>query len=94
MNTTSNLWQKAQARSEFYNVFSNPRRLLIVWALETREMSVGEIAETIHASLQNTSQHLHILKTQNIVASRREGQTIYYRIKDKENLEKCSILTK
>jgi DNA-binding transcriptional ArsR family regulator len=46
------------------------------------EMSVNEIAESIEASVQNTSQHLRLMKSSGILNTRRDGQTIYYRIAD------------
>ena len=46
------------------------------------EMSVNEIAEAIDASVQNTSQHLRLMKAASILDTRRDGQTIYYRIAD------------
>lgn len=47
-------------------------------------MSVNEIAETIGASVQNTSQHLRLMKAANILDTRRDGQTIFYRISDND----------
>jgi ArsR family transcriptional regulator len=55
-------------------------------------MSVSEIASAIDCSLQNTSQHLRLMKDKDILASRREGQTIYYRIKPNEFMEGCHLL--
>jgi len=56
--------------------------VLILRALSEREMSVGEIAAEVGTSMQNTSQHLHLMKERGILESRREGQTIYYRVTD------------
>jgi len=55
---------------------------LILWVLAKGEKSVGEIAAAVEASLQNTSQHLRLMKDRGILTGRREGQTIYYRIAD------------
>jgi ArsR family transcriptional regulator len=63
-----------------------------LWALETQEKSVGEIADTIGATLQNTSQHLRLMKDKGMLESRREGQTIYYRITDSELGTKCKLM--
>ncbi len=70
----------AERLAEIHSVFSNARRLLIFWELDGREMSVSEIAEHIGSSVQNTSQHLRLMKERNILTTRRDGQTIYYRI--------------
>ena len=72
---------KAERTAEFHRVLANPRRLRILWALERQEMSVGEIADAIGASLQCTSQHLRLMRERGMVGARREGQTIYYHIR-------------
>jgi DNA-binding transcriptional ArsR family regulator len=83
---------KAKMQAEFCQVFSNPIRVLILWSLMQQEMSVGDIAEEVDSSIQNVSQHLRRMKEYHLVRSRRDGQTIYYRI-DREILEKhCASL--
>jgi ArsR family transcriptional regulator len=57
------------------------------------EKSVTEIAEAIGASLQNTSQHLHLMKEKGILCSRREAQTIYYSLAKTNIAENCLLLT-
>lgn len=79
----------AQEQAGFCRVFSNARRVLILWALAEKELSVGAIAEEVGSSMQNVSQHLGVMKAHNIVSSRREGQTIYYRIERETLAEKC-----
>jgi ArsR family transcriptional regulator len=72
----------AEEQAEIHHIFSNARRILIMWLLESQEMSVGEIAEKIGATLQNTSQHLRLMKDKGLLVTRREGQMVYYRITD------------
>ena len=72
----------AKEHAEFHQVFSSERRILILWLLESDELPVSEIAERIGASIQNTSQHLRLMRDKGILDSRREGQTIYYSIKN------------
>ena len=79
----------AEEQANFCSVFSNARRIQILWALADRELSVGAIAEAVGSSLQNVSQHLSRMKDTNIVSSRREGQTIYYRIEREALTEQC-----
>jgi tRNA 2-thiouridine synthesizing protein A len=55
-------------------------------------MSVGDIAEAIESSLQNTSQHLRLMKDKGILASRRESHTVYYHAADHKLMEGCRIL--
>jgi DNA-binding transcriptional ArsR family regulator len=61
-------------------------------SLQTQEMSVGEIAEQIGATLQNTSQHLRLMKDKGFVKFRRDGQTVYYQLSPNLLSEKCMML--
>lgn len=72
----------AEQQAEICRVFANPTRVMILWALAKHERSVTEIAEAVDASLQSTSQHLRIMKKKKVLTSRRDGQTIYYRVSD------------
>jgi ArsR family transcriptional regulator, virulence genes transcriptional regulator len=82
----------AEEQAKFCSVFSNARRIQILWALADRELSVGAIAEAVGSSLQNVSQHLSRMKDYNLVSSRREGQTIYYRIERDALMAQCLSL--
>ena len=84
----------AVKQAELCKLFGNASRILILWSLSDRELPVTEIADEVGTSLQNTSQHLALLKEHNIVSARRDGQTIYYRIAENEWLKCCPILTK
>ncbi len=70
--------RQAAKCAEIHRLLANPRRLMMVWLLERRERSVGELADAIDASLQSTSQHLRMMREHGLVRSRREGQTIFY----------------
>jgi DNA-binding transcriptional ArsR family regulator len=75
--------QLAKERAEIYQVFSNDKRVLIFWLLaKNHQMSVNDLAKAIDSTVQNTSQHLRLMKAKNILDSTREGQTILYRIAD------------
>lgn len=78
----------AEKQAEFCRIFANPTRIMLLWTLGAQEKTVSEIAESIDASLSNTSQHLRIMKQSAVVTSRRDAQMIYYRICDNA-LTKC-----
>lgn len=82
----------AEKQAAICRVFGNSRRLLILWLLSKDELSVNEIAARAGSTLQNVSQHLNILKKAGIVTSRRDGQTIYYRVANEEYLNHCPAL--
>lgn len=86
------LLECARQQAEICKVFGNANRILILWALGDRELSVGDIAEAIDSSLQNTSQHLRLMKDKGILVSRREQHTIFYCVADHELMEGCRLL--
>lgn len=81
----------AEDRAEICSVFANAKRVMILWSVAKQEKSVTEIAQEIDASLQSTSQHLHLMRVRRILESRREGQTIYYRIAENGLMQHCGL---
>lgn len=66
------------AASNLLKALSNEKRLLIVCALYKGEKSVGELEEIVGLSQSALSQHLARLRRDDVVATRRCAQTIYY----------------
>ncbi len=84
--------KKAKELSEIYRIFSNEKRLLIFWLLLEGEMPVNGISGAIDSSVQNTSQHLRLMKANSILDTRRNGKEIYYRIADTEIGQLCRLI--
>ena len=82
----------AEKQADILSVFSNTNRILILHLLNGNEMSVNDIAKGIGASVQNTSQHLRLMKAKKILVSRRDGQTIYYHLADSKLGRYCSLI--
>ncbi|MDQ2069064.1 ArsR/SmtB family transcription factor [Natronospira bacteriovora] len=61
---------------------ANPNRLMVLCSLVNGERSVGQINEKVPLSQSALSQHLARFRQEGLVATRRESQTIYYRIAD------------
>ncbi len=61
---------------------SNETRLLVLCQLGRGEKSVGELNSLVGLSQSALSQHLAKLRAEGLVATRREAQTIFYRIAD------------
>ncbi len=59
---------------------ANQKRLMILCALVECERSVSEINQLVELSQSALSQHLALLREQGLVETRREAQTIYYRL--------------
>jgi rhodanese-related sulfurtransferase/DNA-binding transcriptional ArsR family regulator len=64
--------------SKVLKALSNPFRLEIIEMLSQGEKSVEGIVQTTNLSIANASQHLQVLKNNNIVKSRKEGHYVYY----------------
>ena len=88
----ASLLEMAEQQADICQIFGNVTRILILWVLGDREMRVGDISEAVGASLQNTSQHLRLMRDRGILASRRNGHAIYYRIDGHRLMQGCAIL--
>ncbi len=77
------LEKKAGAAAQMLKLIANERRLLILCRLVAeKEMSVGELADAVDLSQSALSQHLAKMREEGLLATRRDGQTIYYRVVD------------
>ena len=90
--TDTDLKALAESQAAICGVFANAKRVMILWSLAEQEKSVGQIAAEIEASMQCTSQHLHLMKDIGILDSRRDGQTIYYTIVRNGLAERCQLM--
>ena len=72
----------AGAAVEVLRVLSNETRLMVLCQLGSGEKSVGELNALVGLSQSALSQHLAKLRAEGLVATRREAQTIFYRIAD------------
>jgi len=61
---------------------AHPLRLLIICMLAKNELFVGEIIDRLGTTKGNISQHLRILADNGLIARRRDGNRIIYRIED------------
>ncbi len=67
---------------ELFKVFSDPTRLRILSALTRGELCVCDIGAVLDASQSAVSHQLALLRSAGLVAFRREGKTLYYRLAD------------
>lgn len=74
---------KAAEASRLLRTLANEHRLLILCCLSGQaEMPVGALVAEVGLSQSALSQHLARLRSEGLVAFRRESQTLYYRIAD------------
>ena len=71
---------RADDAAELLAAMSNPKRLLILCHLLDDELSVNELSERVGLAQSPLSQHLSKLRALRLVATRRDGQMILYRL--------------
>lgn len=72
-----------QLQEETLKVLANHKRLEIVQLLHNKELTVTEMVEMLGVPQANISQNLSLLRQARIVATRKEGLRVYYRLTDK-----------
>ena len=71
---------------------ANPDRLLLLCQLAEREMSVGELEAGLGIVQPTLSQQLGVLRADGLVATRREGKYVYYRVRSAAALAVLRVL--
>jgi DNA-binding transcriptional ArsR family regulator len=85
-------WEITEAARRF-SLLADPTRLRIIHTLiDDGEMSVGTVASAARTSRFNASAHLNRLALGGLVARRRDGSTVYYRVDDESLPRICSIV--
>lgn len=72
--------EHADEASTLLKALANPQRLRLLCLLVAGELSVGELNRGVDLSQSALSQHLSRLRSEGLVSTRREAQTIYYRL--------------
>lgn len=78
-----------------FRLLGDPTRLRIVNALHAAdEMTVGEIVAEVDVTYGAVSKHLALLRSHGVVARRRQGTHIHYRIDDPSLSDLCDAVCK
>lgn len=90
---------EASVRNEIYELharlckaLADPKRLLIINALRDGQKSVGELTTELELSQSNVSQHLAVLRERGVVAASRDGNNVFYSLKDTRVVEALDLL--
>jgi DNA-binding transcriptional ArsR family regulator len=70
----------AEEAARLLEGMANPKRMLVLCKLLDGERSVGDLAAIVGLSQGALSQHLGKMRAGGLVTTRREAQTVYYRI--------------
>lgn len=89
------LHQDQKNIASLLKVLANENRLLILCALSNGEKTVSEIHETIpDISLSALSQHLRVMRTADILGTKKSAQYVTYSIEDSRVVEVHNTLKK
>lgn len=74
---------EAERLAQLFRLLGDAKRTRILYALlEAGELCVCDIAATVDVMESTVSQALRLLRTAGIVANRRAGRVVYYRLAD------------
>jgi ArsR family transcriptional regulator len=76
----SMLWEY---KARIFQALAHPTRIAILEALQDGEVSARTIQERLGIEQANLSQHLAILRSRQIVATRKEGNQVFYSLRNK-----------
>jgi DNA-binding transcriptional ArsR family regulator len=71
-----------QFKASIFQALAHPTRIAIVELLRDLELPAGAIIERLGLEQANASQHLSVLRAKHIVVSRREGNQVFYSVRD------------
>ncbi|MDS1030827.1 metalloregulator ArsR/SmtB family transcription factor [Bacillota bacterium LX-D] len=83
-----------QMKADIFKAFAHPSRIKILEFLRNGEKCVCEFTSNLDLEQSNVSQHLAILKRQDLITSRKEGLKVIYSITYPEVLEMLEIVSK
>ena len=84
--------QNAEAAAAFLKAISHEGRLMILCHLATGEKSVTELENLLGARQAAVSQQLSRLRSEGLVAPRRDGKTIFYSLADERSIRIMGVL--
>jgi DNA-binding transcriptional ArsR family regulator len=78
----SNQTSVREFKAAFFKALAHPVRIHILDALREGEQSVNGLRDILGIEAPNVSQQLAVLRTKNLVSTRKEGNSVYYSVRD------------
>ena len=79
-------------KAEIFQALAHPTRIAIVEMLRDGEMSAGRIIGQLGLEQANASQHFSVLRSKQIVVNRKEGNQVFYSLRDPVLIEVLDVL--
>jgi DNA-binding transcriptional ArsR family regulator len=94
-NSTRDLSDAELAKvADQFRLLSEPMRLKILQALCVKPLAVGEIVAATGATQSNISKHLALLTSAGVIARKKDGQFVYYRMCNPLTMKLCELVHK
>ena len=81
-------------KAEVFRVLAHPTRIHVIETLRTSELSVGQILGRVKVEPANLSQHLSVLRSKNLVVTRKAANQVLYRLRDPLLIEVLDAMRK
>lgn len=81
-----------EQQADLCSTMAHAKRLAILEVLKRGEASVGELADALGSSISAVSQHLRIMRDKEVVLTRRDGRTVYYRLSNLKIAVCCAMV--
>lgn len=78
--------------ASYFSLLCEPTRLKILYAVCNGERFVGDIVSEVGSTQANVSRQINMLYRAKILARRKEGTQVYYRIDDEKTVELCKTV--
>ena len=82
----------SEMHAEVCKTLGSPVRIEILNALRDGEKTVGRLSEELEIRQANVSQHLAVLRQRQVVTTRKEGTSIYYRVSNPKIIRACQLM--
>jgi len=79
-------------QAELLKALSHPKRLEIIHLLRNQTLSVSQIQQMLDLPQANLSQHLAVLRENEVVASTKEGKQIFYKLAHKNFIKASDLI--
>jgi DNA-binding transcriptional ArsR family regulator len=78
-------------KAELFKALGHPVRIRILELLRTSERTVSELQAQLEIEASSVSQQLAVLRSRQLVAGRKEGTSVYYRVTDPQVFDLLDI---
>lgn len=79
-------------KAQIFRALAHPTRIAIVDLLREEELSAGMIVEKLGLEQANASQHFAVLRSKHIVTTRKEGNQVFYSMRDSLLIDVLDIM--